>query len=200
VKASAGAVENLLLAPVDDLPGALTDLHVKGLRIVGSEADAPLPVRQADLRGPVAVVVGSEGQGLGPAVHRRADLLVRIPMRGAIGSLNAAVAGSILVFEVLAQRDPEGRARPQPSPSAAVAEAEETDPEKAPPKAKRSRKSAPAEATELAPEERRSKPKRRSPTVAAPPPEAEPAAAEAAADGSDPDLLPDGPPSDQDER
>jgi len=109
VKASAGAVEHLLLAPVDDLAGALADLHARGLRVAGSEADAPLTARQTDLRGPLAIVVGSEGQGLGPAVRRRCDLLMRIPMRGAIGSLNAAVAGSILLFEAVAQRDPEGR-------------------------------------------------------------------------------------------
>src|SRR5206468_2395338 len=105
VKASAGAVEHLLLVPVDDLAGALTDLHVRGVRIVGAEVDAPLTARQADLRGPIALVVGSEGQGLGPTVRRRCDLVVRIPMRGVVGSLNAAVAGSILLFEALAQRD-----------------------------------------------------------------------------------------------
>jgi 23S rRNA (guanosine2251-2'-O)-methyltransferase len=104
VKASAGAVEHLLLAPVDDLAEALTDLHVRGLRIVGSDADAPLTARQTDLRGPLAVVVGSEGQGLGPAVRRRCDAVVRIPMRGHVASLNAAVAGSILMYEASSQR------------------------------------------------------------------------------------------------
>jgi 23S rRNA (guanosine2251-2'-O)-methyltransferase len=104
VKASAGAVEHLLLAPVDDLAEALADLHVRGLRVVGSEADAPLTARQADLRGPLAVVVGSEGQGLGPAVRRRCDIVVRIPMRGRVSSLNAAVAGSILMYEASSQR------------------------------------------------------------------------------------------------
>jgi 23S rRNA (guanosine2251-2'-O)-methyltransferase len=104
VKASAGAVEHLLLAPVDDLAGALADLHIAGLRVVGAEADAPLTVREADLRGPLALVVGSEGQGLGPTVRRRCDLMVRIPMRGVIGSLNASVAGSILLFEATTQR------------------------------------------------------------------------------------------------
>lgn len=112
VKASAGAVEHLLLCPVDDLAGALADLHSHGLRIAGSEADAPLTARQTDLRGPLAIVVGSEGQGLGPAVRRRCDMFMRIPMRGAIGSLNAAVAGSVLLFEAVAQRDPDGRATP----------------------------------------------------------------------------------------
>ena len=104
IKASAGAVEHLRLAPVDDLPGALADLHARGLRIVGADGDAPLTAREADLRGPVAIVVGSEGKGLGAAVRRRCDLLVRIPMHGRIDSLNAAVAGSILLYEAAAQR------------------------------------------------------------------------------------------------
>jgi 23S rRNA (guanosine2251-2'-O)-methyltransferase len=117
VKASAGATEHLLLAPVDDLPGSLTDLHLRGVRIVGSDGDAPLGAREADLRGGLALVVGSEGHGLSPAVRRRCDLFVRIPMRGAIGSLNAAVAGSILLFEVLGQRG--GPSTPDVAASAA---------------------------------------------------------------------------------
>ncbi len=104
VKASAGATEHLRLAPVDDLPGVLADLHGRGLRIVGADGDASLTAREADLRGPIAIVVGSEGRGLGPAVRRRCDLLVRIPMHGRIESLNAAVAGSILLYEAAAQR------------------------------------------------------------------------------------------------
>jgi tRNA C32,U32 (ribose-2'-O)-methylase TrmJ len=83
------------------------------VRIVGADEDAPLTARQADLRGPLALVVGSEGQGIGPAVRRRLDLAVRIPMRGSIGSLNAAVAGSIVLFEILEQR---GDAPPVPGP------------------------------------------------------------------------------------
>jgi 23S rRNA (guanosine2251-2'-O)-methyltransferase len=126
VKASAGAVEHLLLCPVDDLAAALADLHVRGLRIAGAEADAPLTARESDLRGPLAIVVGSEGQGLGPAVRRRCDLLMRIPMRGAIGSLNAAVAGSILLFEALAQR-PAGERRPTTEPPGSPAAAPESD-------------------------------------------------------------------------
>jgi 23S rRNA (guanosine2251-2'-O)-methyltransferase len=109
IKASAGATEHLLLCPVDDLAAALADLHVRGLRVIGTEAEAPLTTRQADLRGPIAIVIGSEGHGLSPTIRRRCDLMVRIPMRGRIGSLNAAVAGSVLLFEALGQRDPEGR-------------------------------------------------------------------------------------------
>jgi 23S rRNA (guanosine2251-2'-O)-methyltransferase len=110
VKASAGATEHLLLCPLDDLPGALADLHVRGLRIVGADQDAAMTARQSDLRGPVAIVVGSEGHGLQPAVRRRCDLFVKIPMRGAIGSLNASVAGSILLYEASAQRGPAAEA------------------------------------------------------------------------------------------
>jgi 23S rRNA (guanosine2251-2'-O)-methyltransferase len=126
VKASAGAIEHLLLCPVDDLPGALSDLHARGVRIAGAEGDAPMTARQSDLRGPLAIVVGSEGQGLGPAVRRRADLFMRIPMKGAVGSLNAAVAGSILLFEALAQRDPNAAPRAPlglPDEAGAAAEA-----------------------------------------------------------------------------
>jgi 23S rRNA (guanosine2251-2'-O)-methyltransferase len=119
VKASAGAVEHLLLVPVEDLAEALTDLHVRGLRIIGTDADASLAARQADLRGPVVVVVGSEGQGLGPAVRRRCDTVVRIPMRGRISSLNAAVAGSILLYEASSQR---GGDRPLVGPEPGMGE------------------------------------------------------------------------------
>jgi 23S rRNA (guanosine2251-2'-O)-methyltransferase len=135
IKASAGAVEHLLLVPVDDLAEALADLHVHGLRVIGSEAEAPLPARQADLRGPVAIVVGSEGQGLGPAVRRRCDAVIRIPMRGRITSLNAAVAGSILLYEASSQRGgersplatgTEPRPEAEPSESAVTAPLEVT--------------------------------------------------------------------------
>jgi 23S rRNA (guanosine2251-2'-O)-methyltransferase len=105
IKASAGATEHLLLVPLDDLAAGLADLHARGLRVVGADEDASLSYRDADLRGPLALVVGSEGQGISGPIHRRLDLAVRIPMRGHIASLNAAVAGSILLFEAAAQRE-----------------------------------------------------------------------------------------------
>jgi tRNA(Leu) C34 or U34 (ribose-2'-O)-methylase TrmL len=143
IKASAGAVEHLLLAPVDDLPGALSDLRIHGLRVAAAEADAPLTAGQADLRGPLAIIVGSEGQGLSPAVRRRADLAIRIPMRGAVGSLNAAVAGSILLFTAVEQRGGEVPPPPTPDGTDRIADADpaaaepevETPAEDAPPPA-----------------------------------------------------------------
>ncbi|HUP53871.1 MAG TPA: 23S rRNA (guanosine(2251)-2'-O)-methyltransferase RlmB, partial [Methylomirabilota bacterium] len=172
VKASAGAIEHLLLCPVDDLPAALSDLHTRGVRIAGAEGDAPMTARESDLRGPLAIVVGSEGQGLGPAVRRRADLFMRIPMKGVVGSLNAAVAGSILLFEALAQRDPNAAPRAplelpdvaepkprqrkglstepaEPDQTTAVAEPEVADPAAAPAAGRkpRARKAAAPKAT-----------------------------------------------------
>jgi len=115
IKASAGATEHLIMAAVDDLAGTLADLHGDGLRIVGAHEEASLSYVDADLRGPLAIVIGSEGRGMSGPVHRRLDLGVRIPMRGKIASLNAAVAGSILLFAAAGQR-------PEPA-SPAVAEA-----------------------------------------------------------------------------
>jgi len=104
IKASAGAVEHLLLVPLDDLGGGLVDLRTRGLRLVGADESASLAYRDADLRGPLALVVGSEGHGISGPIRRRIDLSVRIPMRGKVGSLNASVAGSVLLFEAAAQR------------------------------------------------------------------------------------------------
>jgi 23S rRNA (guanosine2251-2'-O)-methyltransferase len=104
VKASAGAVEHLLMAPVDDLAGTLVELSGLGIRRVGADEEAALSYREADLRGPIALVVGSEGHGIAGSIRRRLDLSVRIPMYGRVASLNASVAGSILLFEVAGQR------------------------------------------------------------------------------------------------
>jgi 23S rRNA (guanosine2251-2'-O)-methyltransferase len=105
VKTSAGAVEHLLLVPMPDLASGLVDLHARGLRIIGADGDAQLTVREADLRGPIVIVTGSEGRGLHARVRRRVDLMARIPMRGKVASLNASVAGSVFLFEAAAQRD-----------------------------------------------------------------------------------------------
>ncbi|MFI5255537.1 MAG: 23S rRNA (guanosine(2251)-2'-O)-methyltransferase RlmB [Candidatus Limnocylindrales bacterium] len=122
VKASAGAVEHLLLVPVDDLGSTLADLRAHGLRLVGADAEAMLTYREADLRGPLAMVVGSEGRGLSGSVRRRLDLTVRIPMHGRVASLNAAVAGSVLLLEAATQR---GLPDVAPAPASTAEAAEE---------------------------------------------------------------------------
>lgn len=114
IKTSAGAVEHLLLVPLPDLASGLVDLHARGVRVIGADGDASMTVREADLRGPIVVVTGSEGRGLNAKVRRRVDLMARIPMRGKVASLNASVAGSVFLFEAAAQRDlPEAEREPE---------------------------------------------------------------------------------------
>jgi len=104
IKASAGAVEHLLVSRVENLADELTALAARGVRVIGAEAEAVEDYRSANLQGPICLVIGSEGKGLSPAIRRRINLYVRIPMVGKVASLNASVAGSILLFEVLGQR------------------------------------------------------------------------------------------------
>jgi 23S rRNA (guanosine2251-2'-O)-methyltransferase len=104
VKSSAGASEHLRLAPVDSLGATLADLQVRGIRLVAADQRAPVLAWDAVLRGPIAILVGSEGEGLTGATRRRCDLFVRFPMAGRVASLNAAAAGALLLFEVVRQR------------------------------------------------------------------------------------------------
>jgi 23S rRNA (guanosine2251-2'-O)-methyltransferase len=104
VKASAGASEHLLLARVESLGQAIVDLQSRGVRLVAADQVASVTAWEADLTGPMAIVVGSEGSGISGATKRRCDLLVRFPMAGRVASLNAATAGALLLFEVVRQR------------------------------------------------------------------------------------------------
>jgi 23S rRNA (guanosine2251-2'-O)-methyltransferase len=104
VKASAGASEHLLLSRVESLGQALRDLQAAGLRLVAADQDAPGSAWGTDLRGALAVVIGSEGEGVSGATRRRVDLMVGFPMSGRVASLNAATAGALLLFEVVRQR------------------------------------------------------------------------------------------------
>jgi 23S rRNA (guanosine2251-2'-O)-methyltransferase len=104
VKASAGASEHLRLARVGALGETAHELHERGIRLVAAHQDAPVSAWDADLTGPIAIVVGSEGTGVSGPMRRRCDLLVRFPMAGRIASLNAATAGALLLFEVVRQR------------------------------------------------------------------------------------------------
>jgi 23S rRNA (guanosine2251-2'-O)-methyltransferase len=104
VKASAGASEHLRFARVESLGQAIRDLQERGVRIVAADQDASQLAWEANLGGPLAIVVGSEGSGISGATRRRCDLLVRFPMTGRVASLNAATAGALLLFEVVRQR------------------------------------------------------------------------------------------------
>lgn len=109
VKASAGASEHLLMARVESLGQALRDLQERGLHVVAADQDASASAWETDLTGPMAVVVGSEGEGISGATRRRVDLLVSFPMSGRVASLNAATAGALLLFEIVRQRSAAGR-------------------------------------------------------------------------------------------
>jgi 23S rRNA (guanosine2251-2'-O)-methyltransferase len=107
VRAAAGALVHLPVARVGNLARTLDVLkEAVGCWGVGAVADAPgaLAPWQADLRGPVVLVLGSEGSGLRPLVARHCDVLVRIPLRGHVGALNVAAAGAALLYEVTRQR------------------------------------------------------------------------------------------------
>jgi 23S rRNA (guanosine2251-2'-O)-methyltransferase len=104
VKSSAGASEHLLLVRVASLGEAIHELKEAGLWLVAGDQEAATSAWEADLAGPIAVIVGSEGSGLSGAMKRRCDLLVRFPMAGRVASLNAATAGALLLFEVVRQR------------------------------------------------------------------------------------------------
>ncbi|HJZ85942.1 MAG TPA: 23S rRNA (guanosine(2251)-2'-O)-methyltransferase RlmB [Polyangia bacterium] len=106
VRASAGASEHTKIASVTNLARTLEELKERGLWIVGAVAggaEAPLPW-QVDFRTPTALVIGSESTGLRRLVRKICDLSVRIPTLGQVGSLSAAAAGAVLLYEAARQR------------------------------------------------------------------------------------------------
>ena len=103
-KASAGAAEHVRVARVANLSAAIRELKDRGLWICGSAAGAEKSLWDSDLTGPIGLVIGSEGEGMGRLVEENCDFLVKIPMRGRLDSLNAATAAGVLAYEVLRQR------------------------------------------------------------------------------------------------
>lgn len=102
-KASAGAVEHLPVARVNNLASLLEELKQRGLWVYAADMDGA-PWCQTDFTGPVALVIGSEGKGVGRLVKEKADFVVSLPLKGNINSLNASVAAGILCYEVSRQR------------------------------------------------------------------------------------------------
>ena len=104
-KSSAGAVEHLLVAQVTNLTRAVDQLKKQGIWIVGLAGEAAQDYDRVDLDRPIALVVGNEGKGIGRLLREHCDFLVRLPMRGQVNSLNAAVAGSIVLYAAWRQRE-----------------------------------------------------------------------------------------------
>ena len=103
-KTSAGAVSYVPVARVPNLTAALKDLKKKGVWVFGAEANGTTGLYQTDLKGPAAIVIGSEGFGMSRLVAECCDFTVSIPMKGKINSLNASAAAAVLLYEAVRQR------------------------------------------------------------------------------------------------
>lgn len=103
-KASAGALEYMPVARVSNLTSAIKTLKEHGVWIYGTAADGAAPLYETDLTGAAAIVIGSEGTGMGRLVSEACDFMVSIPMKGHINSLNASNAAAILLYEAVRQR------------------------------------------------------------------------------------------------
>ena len=103
-KTSAGAVSYVPVARVPNIAALLKDLQKAGVWVFGTAAEGNTTLYDADLKGPAAIVIGSEGDGMTRLVREGCDFLVSIPMKGKISSLNASAAAAILLYEAVRQR------------------------------------------------------------------------------------------------
>lgn len=103
-KTSAGAIEYVPVARIGNIAQTIKKLKDKGFWVAGADMDGSQNYYEADLTGPLVLVVGSEGKGMGRLTKEQCDFIVRMPMVGRINSLNASVAGSILMYESMRQR------------------------------------------------------------------------------------------------
>jgi RNA methyltransferase, TrmH family len=104
VRATAGSIFHLKLVKFNDIIELVTSLKRRGIRVISTSADAKKPYFEADYSGPVAVLIGNEGQGMKPEVLRISDVTASIPMVGRAESLNASVSSAIILYEALRQR------------------------------------------------------------------------------------------------
>ena len=104
VKASAGAAEYMSIARVANISAALKELKEAGLWVFGTAADGASGLWTTDLTGPIALVIGSEGDGMGRLVRESCDFVLSLPMKGKLNSLNASAAAAVTMYEVLRQR------------------------------------------------------------------------------------------------
>ena len=104
VKVASGAAESVPFVQVTNLARTLDALKERGIWLIGTADDAPETLFETDLRGPVGLVLGSEGTGMRRLTRERCDLLARVPMRGRAESLNVSVAAGVCLYEALRQR------------------------------------------------------------------------------------------------
>ncbi len=105
-KVASGAAETVPYLMVTNLARSLNEMKERDIRIIGTSDDAPRTLYELDLSGPVALVLGAEGGGLRQLTRKTCDELVRIPMAGAVESLNVSVAAGVCLYEALRQRRP----------------------------------------------------------------------------------------------
>jgi 23S rRNA (guanosine2251-2'-O)-methyltransferase len=103
-KTSAGAVEYVPVSMVPNIKHAIREMKERGITVIGAEAGDYPALWEVDLTVPLTVIIGSEGMGARKTVRGACDIIITIPMRGKINSLNASVASGILLFEILRQR------------------------------------------------------------------------------------------------
>ena len=111
VRSSAGALEHVRVARVVNLNRTIENLKQSGVSVVGLDTDGDIEYTQADLSGPVLIVVGSEGKGLSRLVRENCDRIASIPMAGELSSLNASVSAGIVLYEAFRQRRKKASAR-----------------------------------------------------------------------------------------
>ena len=103
-KTSAGAAEYVKVAQITNVAQTLKKLRELGLKIVGTDMDAEIDFRRADLTGGIVLIIGNEGRGMRRLTRENCDLLIKIPMIGKINSLNASAAGAVLMYEIFTRR------------------------------------------------------------------------------------------------
>ncbi|MBQ9980593.1 MAG: 23S rRNA (guanosine(2251)-2'-O)-methyltransferase RlmB [Oscillospiraceae bacterium] len=103
-KASAGAIEHVLIAKVPNITATIKELKEQGIWVYGAAAEGSQSMYKADFADAAAIVIGNEGEGLGRLVRENCDVLVSIPMKGGMSSLNASNAAAVLLYEAVRQR------------------------------------------------------------------------------------------------
>jgi 23S rRNA (guanosine2251-2'-O)-methyltransferase len=116
-KAAAGALERCKVARVTNISRSLEELKDGGVWTVALAADGEKSVEELDLVGPIAIVLGSEGEGVRPLVRRTCDFVARIPMKGGFESLNVSASAAISLYEAVRQRSAASRKRPSSFPT-----------------------------------------------------------------------------------